>query len=164
MPIHHTDTDSDTNSDTHSDTAIRMSRVLRASPATVFEALIRPELLQQWMCPETFTVAMVETDPRPGGRFRIGMRKPDGGIYPASGTYTEVRAPKVLAFTWAWEGDHPLAGIETNIRIELSARGEHTFLLMTHFGLPEDERTGHQSGWTSALNQLERLCEPRSTP
>jgi uncharacterized protein YndB with AHSA1/START domain len=147
------------------DTAIRMSRVLRAPPATVFAALIRPELMQRWMCPETFSVAMVETDPRPGGRFRIAMRKPDGGIYPATGTYTEVRAPKVLAFTWTWEPTHPLAGVETNIRIELSKQGEHTFLLMTHFGLPtEDERTGHQGGWTSALNQLERLFEPRSTP
>jgi uncharacterized protein YndB with AHSA1/START domain len=148
------------------DTAIRMSRVLRASPATVFEALIRPELLQRWMCPENFTVAMVETDPRPGGRFRIAMRKPDGGLFPASGIYTEVRAPTLLAFTWAWESDHdhPLAGVETSIRIELTARGEQTFLLMTHFGLPtEGERTGHQSGWTSALNQLERLFEPRST-
>ena len=53
---------------------------------------------------------------------------------------------------------------ETNIHIELSAQGEHTFLLMTHFGLPtEDERTGHQGGWTGALTNLERLFEPRST-
>lgn len=55
--------------------------------------------------------------------------------------------------------------VETNIRIELSAQGEHTFLLMTHFGLPtEDERAGHQGGWTGALTNLERLFEPRSTP
>jgi uncharacterized protein YndB with AHSA1/START domain len=146
------------------DTAIRMSRVLRAPPATVFEALIRPELLQRWMCPENFTVALIETDPRPGGHFRIEMRKPDGGIVPATGTYTEVRAPKVLAFTWTWETGDVMAGVETNIRIELSAQGEHTFLVMTHFGLPtEDQRTGHQSGWTGALTNLERLFEPRST-
>ena len=64
-----------------------------------------------------------------------------------------------------WEADHALAGVETNIRIELSAQGERTFLLMTHFGLPtEDERTGHQGGWTGALTNLERLFEPRSTP
>jgi hypothetical protein len=53
----------------------------------------------------------------------------------------------------------------TNIRIELSAQGEHTFLLMTHFGLAtEDQRTGHQRGWTGALTHLERLFEPRRTP
>jgi uncharacterized protein YndB with AHSA1/START domain len=147
------------------DTAIRMSRLLRASPATVFEALIRPELMQRWMCPEKFSVARVETDPRPGGRFRVEMQRPDGIILPATGTYTEVRAPEVLAFTWTWEPVHPLAGVETNIRFELSARGEHTFLLMKHFGLPaEGDRTGHQSGWTGALTNLERLFEPGSTP
>lgn len=152
MPIH------------EADTAIRMSRVLRASPATVFEALIRPELLQRWMCPEALTVAMVEADPRPGGNFRIAMKQSDGEIYPAKGVYTEVHAPKVLAFTWTWETPHDLAGVETNIRIELSAQGEDTFLLMTHFGLPtDDERAFHHDGWSSALNQLERLFEPRST-
>ncbi len=49
--------------------------------------------------------------------------------------------------------------------IELSAQGEHAFLLMTHSVLPTgDERTGHQGGWTGALPNLERLSEPRSTP
>ena len=90
---------------------------------------------------------MIETDPRPGGRFRIEMRKPRRQHLPATGTYTEVCAPNVLAFTWAWEAGHALARVETSIRIELSEQGEHTFLLMTHFGLPtEDERTSHQGG------------------
>ncbi|HEX3139037.1 MAG TPA: SRPBCC domain-containing protein [Rhizobacter sp.] len=143
------------------DTAIQMRRVLRAPPATVFEALIRPELLQRWMCPESFTVSKVETDPRPGGPFRLEMRKPDGENYAATGTYTEVRAPTLLAFTWAWESAHPLADLETHIRIELSAQGQHTHLLMTHFGLPnEAERVSHHGGWSSALNQLERLFAP----
>jgi glutathione S-transferase len=142
------------------DTAIRMSRVLRAPPATVFEALTRPELLQRWMCPESFTVAHVEADARVGGRFRIEMRQSDGRIFPATGTYTELRAPKLLAFTWAWEPEHTLAGVETHIRIELSAQGDHTFLVMRHSGLPTDaERSSHHDGWTSALNQLERLFE-----
>jgi uncharacterized protein YndB with AHSA1/START domain len=146
------------------DTPIRMSRVLRASPATVFAALIRPELMQRWMCPLGFSVAEIETDPRPGGRLRIVMRTPDGVLLPASGTYTEVNAPTALAFTWTWEAGHPMAGIATRIRIELSAQGDHTFLLMTHFGLPtEDHRTGHQRGWTGALTNLERLFEPGST-
>ncbi|HET7794557.1 MAG TPA: SRPBCC domain-containing protein [Rhizobacter sp.] len=143
------------------DTPIHMSRLLKASPATVFQALTQPALMLRWMCPEGLTVVLAQADPRPGGCFRIEMRKPDGSIYPATGTYTEVKAPRLLAFTWAWENEHELAGIETNIRIELSARGEHTFLAMTHTGLPtEGERISHHEGWSSALNQLERLFEP----
>jgi uncharacterized protein YndB with AHSA1/START domain len=141
-----------------------MTRLLRAPPATVFEALIRPELLQRWMCPEAFTVAHVETDPRVGGRFRVEMRQADGRIFPATGTYTELRAPSLLGFTWRWEHEHTMAGVETSIRIELSAQGEHTFLVMTHSGLPtEGERSSHHDGWSSALNQLERLFAPGRT-
>jgi glutathione S-transferase len=147
------------------DTGVRMSRLLRAPPAKVFQALIRPELLQRWMCPEGGTVDLVEADPRPGRRFHIAMRAPDGKAYVANGSYTEVRPPKLVAFTWTWEEGHELAGVETNVRIELSARGEHTFLLMTHFGLPtEHERTSHQAGWTGALTNLERLFEPGRAP
>lgn len=147
------------------ETVIHMRRVLRAPPATVFEALVRPELMRRWMCPEFVTLAHVEADARPGGRFRIEMRKPDGVIYPAAGTYLEVRAPEFLAFSWQWDAPHPMAGVATEIRITLTPQGEHTHLLMSHYGLPTDEeRSGHHTGWSSALNQLERLYPARSTP
>lgn len=140
--------------------AIRMSRVLPASPAVVFKALIRPEMLQRWMCPEDMTVAMVETDPRLGGKFVIAMQGSDGVITTARGHYTEIRAPHVLAFTWAWDKGHSMAGVQTDIRIELTAQGEHTFLLMTHFGIPtDDERSSHHQGWTSVLSNLNRYLE-----
>ena len=151
--------------DIGTDGAIRMRRVLRAPIAVVFDALVRPELLQRWMCPTNFTVAKVEADARPGGRFRIEMLKPDGTLHPASGTYTEVAAPNVLAFTWTWDmAQHSMSGIETNIRIELTAQGrDTTHLLMTHSGLPnDDERVNHDKGWTSVLDNLERLYEARS--
>jgi len=73
-------------------------------------------------------------------RSTPGEQPADGGIFPATGTYTEVHTPKVLAFTWTWETGHPMAGVETNIRIELSAQGKDTFELMTHFGLPSARR------------------------
>ena len=41
--------------------------------------------------------------------------------------------PMMRAHAW------PMAGVETNIRIELGAQGEHAFLLMIHFGLPTDD-------------------------
>jgi uncharacterized protein YndB with AHSA1/START domain len=143
-----------------SDTAITMTRLLRAAPDAVFDALTRPELMKRWMCPEGLSVRVDEADARPGGRFSLEMRKPDGTRLPASGTYTELRAPTLLAFTWRWQPDHPAQGVETHIRIELSPRGEHTFLHMTHTGLPtEDERAGHHDGWTSALGKLARFVE-----
>ena len=55
------------------DGAIRMSRVLRAPIATVFDALVRPELLQRWMCPTNYTIARVEADALSGRPFGVGQ-------------------------------------------------------------------------------------------
>lgn len=151
---------------TGADGAIRMTRVLRAPIATVFEALVKPELLQRWMCPTAYTVTKAEADARVGGRFRIEMRKPDGSSHPACGTYTEVSPPNVLAFTWLWDIEgHSMTGIQTRIRIELTEQGRDTHLLMTHFDLPNDtERANHTGGWASVLNNLERVFETGSQP
>ena len=136
---------------------IVMRRTLKAPPSRVFEALIKPDLIQRWMCPETLTVASIENDPVVGGTFRLVMREADGRTYPAFGTYREIDPPRRLAFSWTWESDM-MAGIETEITIELTAQAGDTLFVMTHHGLPsEQERQSHQGGWTSAINQLERM-------
>jgi uncharacterized protein YndB with AHSA1/START domain len=136
---------------------IVMRRTLKAPPARVFDALIKPDLIQRWMCPEVLTVASIENDPIVGGTFRLVMLEPDGRTYPASGTYREIDPPHRIAFSWTWENG-VMAGIETEILIELAPEGDDTLFVMTHSGLPsEAEREGHQGGWTSAINQLERL-------
>jgi uncharacterized protein YndB with AHSA1/START domain len=138
---------------------IVMRRTLKATPARVFEALIKPDLIQRWMCPEVLTVASIENDPVVGGTFRLVMLEADGRTYPATGTYREIDPPRRLAFSWTWENE-AMAGIETEIAIELTPEGENTLFVMTHSGLPsEAERQSHQGGWTSAINQLERMFQ-----
>jgi uncharacterized protein YndB with AHSA1/START domain len=139
---------------------IVMRRTLKAAtPARVFEALIKPDLIQRWMCPEVLTVASIENDPVVGGTFRLVMLEADGRTYPATGTYREIDPPRRLAFSWTWENE-AMAGIETEIAIELTPEGENTLFVMTHSGLPsEAERQSHQGGWTSAINQLERMFQ-----
>jgi glutathione S-transferase len=136
---------------------IVMRRVMKASPDKVFDALVNPDLIRRWMCPESLTVASIENDPVPGGEFRLVMLEADGRTYPARGTYRAIDPPRKLAFSWTWETE-AMAGIETEITIELTPAGNDTLFVMTHAGLPsEDERRSHQGGWTSAINQLERM-------
>lgn len=139
---------------------IVMRRVLKASPEKVFDALVNPDMIRRWMCPEVLTVASIENDPTVGGSFRLVMQEADGRTYPALGVYREIDPPRKLAFSWTWENSHTMAGIETEITIELMPEGEHTLFVMTHAGLPsEAERISHQGGWTSAINQLERMFQ-----
>jgi uncharacterized protein YndB with AHSA1/START domain len=138
---------------------IVMRRVMKAPAEKVFDALINPDLIRRWMCPEVLTVASIENDPVVGGAFRLVMQEADGRTYPARGIYREIEPPRRIAFSWMWETE-ALAGIETEITIELTPQGSDTLFVMTHAGLPsEDERRGHEGGWTSAINQLERMFQ-----
>jgi uncharacterized protein YndB with AHSA1/START domain len=137
---------------------LELRRVLHAPPRKVFDALTRPELMRRWMCPENFAVVLAEGDARPGGRFRISMRSPEGDVFTAAGSYLEVRASERLVFTWTWEAGHDIDGLETRVQIDLVPEEGQTLLVMAHSGLPsEEERNGHERGWTGALGHLEQL-------
>jgi glutathione S-transferase len=139
---------------------LRFERVFRAPPRLVFAAVTEARLIRRWMCPESFEVAEAEADPRVGGRFRVAMRAPDGTVYRVAGEYLEVRPPEAVAFSWTWEPEHTMSGVETRIRVELSEHAEGTLFRMTHSGLPsEAERESHRAGWTGALKHLEALTE-----
>lgn len=137
---------------------LRMRRLLPASPELVFAALTRAEMLRHWICPEGFRVVSAEADARVGGRLRIAMRSPEGQVFETSGVYREVTSGELLVFTWTWQPSHTMAGVETVIRIELTAQGDGTMVTMTHTGLPtQSERDSHAWGWTGAFDHLEQL-------
>ena len=137
---------------------IVMRRLLKASPERVFKALVEPDFIRLWMCPEILTVASIENDPVVGGSFRLVMQEADGRTYPAYGVYREIDPPHRLAFSWTWENAHTMKGIETEIAIDLTPQGDATLFVMTHSNLPsEEERQSHFGGWTSAINQLEHM-------
>jgi len=139
---------------------VRLSRNLRAPRVRVFEAFASAASLKQWLCPLAFTVPAAEADFRVGGRYRITMRGPDAKIHVVGGRYAEIRRPELVVFTWMWEPDNELAGVETTVRVELEARGAETMLVMTHAGLPtEKARASHTDGWTSTWEHLAQVVE-----
>lgn len=142
---------------TTTDTAIRVSRLIKADPATVFEAWTRPEQLRQWSAPEGMDVDPVDVDLRVGGAYRICMKNPDGSAHTAFGVYREIEPPRRLSYTWAWEeaGDE---ASETLVTVEFHDRGGSTEVILTHELFPDTETAGkHEQGWTSCLNRLEKL-------
>lgn len=85
------------------ETTVRREIELDAAPADVWNALTRPELLEQWF------EAEVELDPRPGGA---------GHFLGADGERRSARVDDVddgrrLAFTWwADDADEPASRVE----------------------------------------------------
>lgn len=78
---------------------VRFTRLIDAPRSRVYEAFTRPELLRQWWGPDGFNVPEAETDPRPGGRYRIVMQAADGTLYPVQGIYVQADEPDRLVMT-----------------------------------------------------------------
>jgi uncharacterized protein YndB with AHSA1/START domain len=90
------------------DRELVLVRVLDAPRKLVFKAWTDAKALAQWWGPKGFTNPQCEADARPGGKWRIVMRGPDGAEYPHGGEYIEVTPPSKIVMTNALEGDiHP---------------------------------------------------------
>jgi uncharacterized protein YndB with AHSA1/START domain len=133
-----------------------MTHVFRAPRALVFAAWTEREHLERWQgAPEGMTVTTEEADVRPGGRFRICMRSPEGEEHWLQGVYREVVAPERLVFTHAWLDAAKRPGKETLVTITFAERGDATELTLRQTGFAsEASRDGHGEGWASTVRRL----------
>ena len=59
-------------------TSLTLSRRIAARPLIVFEALSTAEGVAAWWGPDDLPVLAAEADARPGGVFRVRLRRLDG--------------------------------------------------------------------------------------
>jgi uncharacterized protein YndB with AHSA1/START domain len=116
-----------------------------ASPETVFQFLVDPAFMAQWIG------SFHTLDARPGGIFRIQF---DSG-YVALGAFTEVTPYRRVAFTWGWESaEGSLASLKPGgslVEVELEEHNGGTLLLLRHSGLPEDQAPCFGEHWSGYL-------------
>ncbi len=141
-----------------------MTRFIRATPAQVYDAFVKPELLARWQCPRGMT-SEVSADARVGGHYRIAMRARDGSTFVAIGRYVALEPARRVSYTWAWEGGGPIPeGQETMVVVELTPRDGGTELRMQHSGFAAAAvRDSHAQGWASVLNRLNDVLDPQGT-
>jgi uncharacterized protein YndB with AHSA1/START domain len=128
-------------------------RVLPVERERVFAAWLDPVSLATWMRPGEATGAIVEVDPRVGGRFRILMEQAEGCGSEHQGEYLAIEPPSLLSFTWISAATDLRPTVVT---VELHARDGGTELVLTHRRLPPERVDGHRWGWTDILRLLER--------
>ena len=127
-------------------------RVIPVRREHVFAAWLDPVSLATWMRPGETTGAIVEVDPRVGGRFRILMQNEQGGGYEHQGEYLAIEPPSLLSFTWISAATDRRPTIVT---VELHERDGGTELVLTHRRLPAERVDAHRRGWTDIVRLLE---------
>lgn len=122
----------------------------------VFDAWLDPKRLAQFMRPASGRQAIVEVDPKAGGKFRIAMlhpkSPPDGTVH--TGEYLLIERPSRLVFTWISPSTEQRA---TTVTVDFIERPGGTEIVLTHVALPPKQIEGHRAGWTEILGLLERL-------
>jgi uncharacterized protein YndB with AHSA1/START domain len=133
-----------------SELVIALERRIAARPETIFPYFTDSELMLQWQGMTT------ESDPRPGGRYRIGFG-PWGAI---EGEFSLIDPPRRLVYSWGWrtEANTPLKAVppsSSTVEIEFVPDGEETILRLRHSGLPGVEQEGIVTwGWETYLDRL----------
>ena len=137
---------------------LTLERLLPAPPERVFDAWVNPVTLVKWWGPEGFTTPEHELDVAQDGRWRTVMLAPNGQRHIVSGVYRTIDRPDRLVFTWGWEDESGVRGHDSEVELTFTAAGSGTHLQLVHRKLADAEsRDSHRAGWTSSLNDLERL-------
>ena len=132
-----------------------VTRLIDAPRALVFKAWTQPEHIARWWGPRGFTTIGCDMDIRVGGRFRCGMRSPEGTDYWKVGVYRELVEPERIVFTFAWEDTHGTPGHELVTTVTLSEQDSKTLLTLHQVGFETTERRDdHVQGWSSCLERF----------
>jgi uncharacterized protein YndB with AHSA1/START domain len=141
---------------------VTLTRVLDAPRELVWQAWTESKRMAQWWGPHHFTNPVCEIDARPGGKWLIHMKAPDGAVYPMTGTFTAVEKPARLVFkahAEALDGTQYLESVtevtfedeggRTRLTVKANAKGLHP--------MAPQMLAGMDAGWSQSLERLAKL-------
>ncbi len=149
-----------------------MTRVLRhinAPRERIYQALIDPDCVQQWMVPEGMTSQVHFFDAQEGGRFRISLTyddptepgKTEGATDTFAGRFTKLVPGREVVQLIEFESDDPNVAGDMTITYSLrAANGGGTNLTGVHENLPAGvSPEANELGWKMSLDKLANLVE-----
>jgi uncharacterized protein YndB with AHSA1/START domain len=146
---------------TPSDREIVMTRVFDAPRDLVFEAHTSCDHMSRWWGPRNYEVVSCEIDFRPGGKWRIVHRDPDGEEFTFHGEYREITRPERIVWTFEFEGMPGHVSVETLTFEEHD--GKTTFTGTSVFDSVEERdgmlESGMESGAVETMDRLDEYLE-----
>ena|SRR5438105_6227198 len=137
---------------------LEIKRVINAPRARVYAAWTDPAQLKEWFGPENVQTRKITADAREGGEFRWDLINPEGEDMTIRGEFRELQPDRKIVFTWQFDDDEDWKSHVSVVTVDLSDRDSGTELRLIHEQLPTKQfRDGHNQGWNSALNKLEKF-------
>src|SRR5207249_3884265 len=146
---------------------ISITRIFGAPRDRVWRGWREAEQLARWFMPHGFTVPECEVDLRPGGRFSMTVRAPDGSESPTGGEFREIDPPQRLVFTTTGfdgpDGVPMLEVLNTATFADLGDKTELTLHAVITKASPEMAAplAGMEEGWLQSLEKLDGLLTGR---
>src|SRR6266436_2973116 len=145
-----------------SDRELAMTRVLNAPRSLVFDALTKPELVEQWLLgPPGWTMPVCEIDLRVGGQYRyVWRRESNGKEMGVGGVYREIVPEQRLVCTELF--DEAWYAGESLITATLVEQGGRTTMTSTMLYVSQEARdgvlkSGMESGVAASYDRLAEL-------
>jgi uncharacterized protein YndB with AHSA1/START domain len=137
------------------DRTLLIERVFDAPVSLVWKCFTEQEHLAKWSAPRGFTIPHGEGDLRPGGKWRVCMRAPEGHELWLRGVYRELVEHERIVMTHAWEEDG-VPGHETVVTVRFAdAGGGKTKVTLEQTGFESaGARDGHAGGWRECFDLL----------
>jgi uncharacterized protein YndB with AHSA1/START domain len=141
----------------HREDTIVQEIVIKRPAEKIFEALTKPEELVKWWRVEgKFQTTHMESDLRPGGKWRMRLIGGSGTEMVVSGEYRQIERPHLLVFTWIRESED---ATETLVRWNLAEKDGVTTVRVTHSGLTSESLRKRNDGWPMILGLLQAHVE-----
>jgi uncharacterized protein YndB with AHSA1/START domain len=141
---------------------LKLSRVLRARPETVFKAWSAADHVKRWFSPQTYTVSDAKVDMHVGGAFEVCMRAPDGQEHWTRGLFVEVtpHTRLVIDMHATDQAGEPLFRAYTEVELSETLGGTRMDVTQTYTfidpTLAAPMVAGASEGWRTTLDKLEK--------
>ena len=138
---------------------VRLHRVLRATPETVYRAFLDADAMAKWLPPNGFTGKVHQIDPRVGGTYKMSFTNfITGHSHSFGGEYLELVPNERIIHTDRFDDPNLPGEMHVTVSFKLVSCG--TELNIVQEGIPEViPPESCYLGWQESLALLAKLVE-----